>query len=133
MRISYAYVLAAVCCGAMVGILATPIGGQGRPQEPCCSIKKIDARTRTVVVTETKTGCSLEFGVNSADDLKAFSVGAALNVDASKLHPEPPPPSSTGQAATGTTGCGSNVGRYASTKTCFAVVQGKTVSVPCTK
>ena len=96
---------------------------------------RIDARTRTVVVTETATGCALEFGVNSPEELKAFSVGALISLDISKLHPEPQM-SSTGQAASGTggtTSCGSNVGRYASTKTCFAVVAGKTVSVPCTK
>jgi len=137
MRIRHVYGVGALCGAVMLGMLATPIVGQFRkdPLAPCCAIKRIDARTRTVVVTETATGCSLEFGVNSADELTAFKVGAAMTLDVKLLHPEPQM-SSTGQAASGaggTTSCGSNVGRYASTKTCFATVNGKVVSVPCTK
>lgn len=139
MRIRHVYGLGALCGAVMLGMLATPILGQVRarvdPLEPCCSIKSIDTRTLTVVVTEIKTGCALEFGVNTADGLKAFTVGASLSLDVSNLHPAPKM-SSTGQAASGASSpdaCGSNVGRYASTKTCFEQKGGKTVPVPCTK
>ena len=52
MRIRDVYGLCALCGAVMLGMLATPILGQVRG-ESCCSIKRIDARTRTVVVTET--------------------------------------------------------------------------------
>lgn len=80
----------------------------------CCTITAIDARTGTVTGKVTATNAVFTLKVADASWLKALAVGQALDFSEDVA--------CTGNAATGTTNCGSNVGRNADTrpKECIA-------------
>ncbi len=117
--------LALVCCSSAVGIAVTQTPAQ-REATPCCTVKSIDARTRMVTVTETKTGCTYEFQAKDAKDLDGLKSGGSLRLDVKQLPATSGPTGSTAQAATsgGSEACGSNVPRNAKTKTLCKVMTG---------
>jgi hypothetical protein len=92
-----------------------------RAAEPCCEIKKINASTRIVTLTEKATGCTYEVKASDAKDLKGLRVGGSFDIDIKGLAPlTGTTMEKAGQAASsarsGTTSCGSNVTRDANTK-----------------
>jgi hypothetical protein len=100
-----------VVCGA---VLITAALEPVRAAVPCCEIKKTDASTRIVTLTEKATGCTYEVKVNNAKDLKGLRVGGSFDIDLKVLAPLTGPTiEMTGQAASS---CGSNVPRDANTK-----------------
>src|SRR5688572_6071866 len=72
--------LALACSSSAVGIAVTQTSAQ-REATACCTVKTIDARTRMVTVTETKTGCTYEFQAKEAKDLEGLKVSGALRLD----------------------------------------------------
>lgn len=103
-----------------VAVLIAAASEPVRAADPCCAIKKIDASTRVVTLTEKATGCTYEVKISDAKDLKGLRVGGSMDVELKSLAPlTGPTMSKTGQAASSassTTTCGSNVARNANTK-----------------
>src|SRR5687767_5485740 len=69
--------LSTAVLGISIGVLAR--------SEPCCSIRSIDTRTRTVTVTEKTTGCTYEFQAKTAQDLLGLSAGGNISLDVKRL------------------------------------------------
>ncbi len=118
MKLRHSVALCVAVCGA---VLAAALSEPAHAVDPCCSIKKIDASTRMVTLTEKATGCTYEVKINDAKDLKGLRVGGSFDIDIKGLAPLSGPTSEkTSQAASsarsGTTSCGSNVTRDANTK-----------------
>jgi hypothetical protein len=125
-----AAIAAAVCCAALAFVLPSALAAQRG--EPCCTVKSINARTRMVTITETKTGCTYDVQAKTAKDVEGLKAGSSFDIDVKGLAFSSGPTQSTGQAATSGTGrCGSNVPRDADTKACYEIKDGKKVVVRC--
>jgi len=120
-------------------LAATLAASAGHAGEPCCAVKSIDAKARTVTVVDTKTECTYRFSVNDEKDLRGLKAGAAIDLDLKGLAPVSGPPrkpgASVAAASSNTTSCGSNVGRNENTKPgskCYVKTEDKGwVQVPC--
>ena len=112
--------VAVVVSGAILAaqqVSTGPTKGARQPDrlDPCCAITAINIKTGTITAKVTKTGQVFTLAEIPAATLAKFTVGGSLEVSCG-VPPSGGTTGVTGNAASGTTNCGSNTPRNADTR-----------------
>ena len=103
---------------SLLGLAAAPADSSGQvvkkgaPADGCGAIIDVNRTTGLVTARVNATGATYSFRVNEAATLAALQVGNVISAPSAGGQPH----RARGEAAGGTTGCGSNLGRNADTR-----------------